>query len=44
MAAYSLTAVLVTHNAARARRLGTWGIRLEEGRVDRSGSIGDVVG
>ncbi len=44
MAAYSLTAVLVTHDADRARRLGTRGIRLEGGRVAHSGSIADIVG
>ncbi len=43
MAAYSLTAVLVTHDADRARRLGTRGIRLEEGRVVRRGATGKVV-
>jgi len=43
MAAYSLTAVLVTHDAARARRLGTRGVRLEEGRVVRNGAIETVV-
>ena len=44
MAAYSLTAVLVTHDAERARRLGTRGVRLEGGRVVRRGAIADVVG
>jgi len=43
MAAYSLTAVLVTHDADRARRLGARGIRLEEGRVVRRGATGKVV-
>jgi putative ABC transport system ATP-binding protein len=44
MAAYALPAVLVTHDAARARRLGTRGIRLEEGRVVRHGAVDTVVG
>jgi len=44
MALYSLTAVLVTHDADRARRLGTRGVRLEDGRPVRSGSIDEVVG
>jgi putative ABC transport system ATP-binding protein len=43
MEAYSLTAVLVTHDAERARRLGTRGVRMEEGRVMRSGSVAEVV-
>jgi putative ABC transport system ATP-binding protein len=43
MADLSLTAVLVTHDAARARRLGHRGVRLEDGRVVRAGSIGTVV-
>ncbi len=43
MHAYSLTAVLVTHDADRARRLGTRGLRLEEGRPVRSGPIEAVV-
>lgn len=43
MDAYSLTAVLVTHDADRARRLGTRGLRLEEGRPVRSGPIDAVV-
>ncbi|PSQ82304.1 MAG: choline transporter, partial [Bacteroidetes bacterium QS_1_63_11] len=41
--AYALTAVLVTHDADRARRLGHRGVRLEGGQVLQSGSIGDVV-
>jgi putative ABC transport system ATP-binding protein len=44
MAAYSLTAVLVTHDADRARRLGTCGVRLEGGRVAQSGAVREVVG
>jgi len=44
MAAYGLTAVLVTHDAERARRLGTCGVRLEGGRVVRQGAVGEVVG
>ncbi len=43
MADLSLTAVLVTHNADRARRLGHRGVRLEGGQVLRDGSIGDLV-
>jgi putative ABC transport system ATP-binding protein len=43
MNAYALTAVLVTHDADRARRLGHRGVRLEGGQVLQSGSIGDVV-
>ncbi|PSQ96791.1 MAG: choline transporter [Bacteroidetes bacterium SW_9_63_38] len=43
MDAYDLTAVLVTHDADRARRLGTGGVRLEAGQVVRSGAIGAVV-
>ena len=37
MDAYALTAVLVTHDADRARRLGQRGVRLREGRVTRTG-------
>jgi putative ABC transport system ATP-binding protein len=44
MEAYGVTAVLVTHDADRARRLGTCGVRLEGGRVKRSGSVREVVG
>ena len=43
MAAYGLTAVLVTHDADRARRLGTRGVRLEGGRVVQSGPIEEVI-
>ena len=43
MAAYALTAVLVTHDADRARRLGTRGVRMEEGRVVREGAIEEVI-
>jgi putative ABC transport system ATP-binding protein len=43
MDAYALTAVLVTHDADRARRLGHRGVRLEGGRAVRAGSIGEVV-
>lgn len=43
MAAYGLTAVLVTHDADRARRLGTCGVRLEGGRVVQQGAIDAVV-
>jgi len=41
--AYALTAVLVTHDADRARRLGRRGVRLEEGRVVRRGASADMV-
>ena len=43
MDAYGLTAVLVTHDADRARRLGTCGVRLGDGRVVRQGAIDAVV-
>lgn len=43
MAAYPLTAILVTHDAEQARRLGTRGVRMEGGRVVRSGAVGKVV-
>jgi putative ABC transport system ATP-binding protein len=43
MDAYALTAVLVTHDADRARRLGRRGVRLEEGRVVRRGASAEVV-
>jgi len=43
MTAYALTAVLVTHDAGRARRLGTRGLRLERGTPVREGAIEDVV-
>jgi len=39
MADLSLTAVLVTHDADRARRLGTRGVRLREGRVMATGPL-----
>jgi putative ABC transport system ATP-binding protein len=41
--AFSLTLVLVTHDADRARRLGTRGLRLEDGHVARTGPIETVV-
>ena len=44
MAAYALTAVLVTHDADQARRLGTRGVRLGAGRVVERGPVGAVVG
>jgi putative ABC transport system ATP-binding protein len=44
MDAYALTAVLVTHDAERARRLGTRGVRLEGGRVVQSGSVTKIAG
>ncbi|WP_103020343.1 ABC transporter ATP-binding protein [Salinibacter altiplanensis] len=43
MDAYALTAVLVTHDADRARRLGRRGVRMEGGRVVRRGKSTDVV-
>lgn len=43
MDAYSLTAVLVTHDADRARRLGTRGMRLEGGRVKATGALDTVL-
>ena len=43
MEALSLTAVLVTHDADRARRLGTCGLRLESGSVVRRGAISDIL-
>jgi putative ABC transport system ATP-binding protein len=36
-------AVLVTHDADRARRLGTRGLRLDGGRVRTRGSVTDVL-
>lgn len=39
MEAYSLTAVLVTHDAERARRMGTRGLRLEDGQPVQVGAI-----
>jgi putative ABC transport system ATP-binding protein len=42
MAAYSLTAVLVTHDAARAQRLGHRGARLQDGRVTATGDLDRV--
>jgi putative ABC transport system ATP-binding protein len=43
MDALALTAVLVTHDADRARRLGSRGLRLEGGRVVRTGALDDVL-
>lgn len=43
MDALSLTAVLVTHDANRARRLGQRGVRLEEGRVRATGDLDTVL-
>ncbi|WP_263785697.1 ABC transporter ATP-binding protein [Salinibacter grassmerensis] len=43
MAAYALTAVLVTHDVDRARRLGHRGVRLEEGRVQATGALDAVL-
>jgi len=39
----SITAILVTHDTERARRLGSRGIRVEDGRVARRGSIEDIL-
>lgn len=39
MSDLALTAILVTHNADRARRLGHRGVALREGRVVRQGAI-----
>ncbi|NBC85339.1 MAG: ATP-binding cassette domain-containing protein [Bacteroidetes bacterium] len=39
----SITAILVTHDTERARRLGSRGIRMEDGRVTRRGSIDDIL-
>jgi len=44
MADLSLTAVLVTHDADRARRLGTRGMRLDDGRVTATGPLDIVLG
>ena len=43
MADLSLTAVLVTHDADRARRLGHRGVRLREGRVMATGPLDAVL-
>ena len=43
MDAYALTAVLVTHDADRARRLGQRGVRLEGGQVVQGGAVKTVV-
>lgn len=43
MADLSLTAVLVTHDADRARRLGHRGARLQDGRVTASGALEAVL-
>lgn len=43
MDAFDLTAVLVTHDADRARRLGHRGIRLDDGRLVQSGTVETVV-
>lgn len=43
MEAYALTAILVTHDAGRARRLGTCGLRLEDGVITRRGAVGDIL-
>lgn len=40
---FGLTAVLVTHDADRARRLGTQGIRLTDGQVTARGALDDVL-
>ena len=43
MADFDLTAVLVTHNTDRARRLGTCGILLDEGHVVSEGNIDTIL-
>ncbi len=43
MAAYALTAVLVTHDADRARRLGHRGVRLKRGHVEKNGRLASVL-
>ena len=43
MDAYALTAVLVTHDADRARRLGHRGARLQNGHVTASGPLDTVL-
>lgn len=43
MADLSLTAVLVTHDAERARRMGSRGVQLEHGRPIRTGPIHRVI-
>lgn len=40
---FSLTAVLVTHDAERAQRLGTRGLRLEGGTPQGMGPVRDVI-
>lgn len=44
MAAYSLTAILVTHDAGQARRLGSRGLRLQDGHDVGQGDIPHIVG
>jgi putative ABC transport system ATP-binding protein len=41
--AFAKAAVLVTHDADRARRLGTRGLRLNDGQVRARGSVPDVL-
>ena len=43
MADFDLTAVLVTHDTDRARRLGTCGIVLDDGRVVSEGNIDTIL-
>jgi putative ABC transport system ATP-binding protein len=43
MDVYALTAVLVTHDADRARRLGHRGARLQNGHVTASGPLDTVL-
>jgi len=43
MDAFSLAAVLLTHDADRASRLGTRGLRLDGGRVTHRGTVSTVV-
>lgn len=43
IAELSLTAILVTHDANRAQRLGTRGLQLEDGKPVRTGPVRDVI-
>lgn len=43
MSDFDLTAVLVTHDTDRARRLGTCGILLNDGRVEAEGDIDAIL-
>ena len=43
MDAYALTTVLVTHDADRARRLGTRGVHMRQGRITATGPLDAVL-